>query len=175
MGKRSCRRWVIFLGVLGTLAVLGVILFLAGRDTPAEPVLTTRTLASTTRETEPTSEEPSGADPWVGLWRTEGEVAVELLALNEDGSFSLTLHFYGSGGHIYRRFGSYQWEGREASVLALVEIVDDEDDPCDDLRYLYALDGDVMTLLVPDRELVFDRVAERDKPAVLDDPYKAYP
>jgi len=168
MAGRNRRGLILFLGILVlALAVIAVVL-VRGGGSPIE--LTTRAHASTSQEAVPTSEESPGvSSPWAGLWRTEGEDAVELLALNEDGSFSLALHFYGSGGHIYRQFGWHHLKGRE---LLLYEIIDDEGDACDNMRFDYQLHGDVMTL---DGNAIYDRVAEGDKAAVLDDPYKAYP
>jgi len=102
------------------------------------------------------------------MWRNEDEDGVEWIFLDDDGTFSVSTFWKGSGNQHDEMFGTYSIKNGK---LFLYNLQDEEGQAYDDMTFNCKVDGDVMTL---DGDLYY-RVADRDRPDVLADPFMPYP
>ena len=164
--KKKPKALFIALGAAALVIVLIVVIAVLGKGDDTSPSPITRPTTTAAAETQ--SPVPT-VSPLVGLWRIEDEDGVELITLDGDGTFSTAMHFFGSGGHINRLFGSYRMEG---SQLVFCDVTDDEGEACDDMRFACNVSGDTLAL---DDAGTYTRVEPEDRDAVLIDPFAPYP
>lgn len=117
--------------------------------------------------------EPLTTAEWVGVWRHEFDdedgVHVELVFLNEDGTFAVLLYFRDGQKDDYELYGSYSLEN---DTLLFYDVVSDQGDAYDDMTFDVAFIGDTMQW---GGNTDYDRVADIDLADVLFDPFQPYP
>jgi len=110
-----------------------------------------------------------GQELYRGEFEDEDGVFVELFFLNDDGTFIVSIYYRDGQGEDYDLFGTYYIE---AGKLGLFDVESYEGEAYNDMEFEYASTRNTMTL---DGEAVYYRVADKDRPDVLADPFMTYP
>ena len=110
-----------------------------------------------------------GQELWRGEFEDEDGVYVELFFLNDDGTFIVSIYYRDGQKDDYDLYGTYYIE---AGRLGLFDVESYEGEAYNDMEFEYASTRNTMTL---DGDAVYYRVADRDRPDVLADPFMTYP
>ena len=135
----------------------------------------TPTTEDPTEPYEPTTEPyvPSATDDWVGVWRGEFDeedgIHVELVFLNEDSTFTVSIYFRDGQKDDYDLYGLYNIENGQ---IVFSNVEDDQGNAYNDMIFDVVFSGNTMYW---DGDTDFRRVADRDLPDVLFDPFQPYP
>jgi len=128
---------------------------------------------ATNDPTPPNNQPKPAGNSYFGMWRGEtvdgdGDECVELLTLNENGSFSWSIFYLDTEYGSFQLTGSYDIEDGEITLYDIEEASGEEiDDMLADISFsgnLMDLGGDLYTF-----------VEKRDQRKVTADPYAAYP
>jgi len=107
------------------------------------------------------------ADEWLGLWRGSDDEGVELILLDDDGSFLVSFYYWDEGGEDFDLMGMYRLE--EGTLLLYDVIHVQLEEYRNDISIDCRIDGDAMFLGEDESE--YTRIPERDRRRVYNNPF----
>ena len=113
------------------------------------------------------SETPPPADEWLGLWRGSDDEGVELILLDDDGTFLVSYYYWDEGGEDFDLMGMYRLEG---GTLLLYDVIHVQlEEYRNDISIDCRIDGDAMFLGEDESE--YTRIPEKDRRRVYNNPF----
>jgi len=113
----------------------------------------------------PTKSESTGA--WVGVWRYESDVSVELLTLNGDGTAEARVAYRPGEGDSFTLTGDYSIQENQLVMTNLYK----NGEQMNDLTFNFEVSDNAVIL----NGTTYDPVPEKDVAAVFADPLAPYP